>query len=90
MRRDGDDGDALYRNQNDELHGSGVEAANSRAQAVASRQKVKGAIVAGVFGTASSILGGACQMKKLQAPVGATSSGATSTARIRSASNWGM
>lgn len=86
-----EDADALYRNQNDELHGYGVDAANSRAQAVASRQKASGAIIAGAFGAAYSILGGASQLKGMQAPVGATGSAtATSTSRIKSASNWGI
>jgi hypothetical protein len=50
-----------------EAKGYEINAANYTAQAISDRRKASGALVEGAFGVASTVLGGATQVSKMQA-----------------------
>lgn len=56
----------IYRQGYQRVRGFDINAANSRAQAAASRADAKGALIGGVFDVGSSILSGASQYSKLK------------------------
>jgi hypothetical protein len=63
----GEDANSLYINNNTELRGFDINAANYRSQAKAARMKGNAAFTAGLFGAGSTILGGAQQYSKIRA-----------------------
>jgi hypothetical protein len=63
----GEDASALASNTANQRRGYEFSAANSRSEAQASRMQGKAAFTAGLFGAATSILGGASQYKHLKA-----------------------
>lgn len=60
-----EDVDRIYRAGYQKVRGFDINAANSRAQAAASRADAKGAIVGSIFDATSSLLGGAQQYSKM-------------------------
>lgn len=65
-----EDIDRIYKRGEQRVRGFDISASNNMAQANASRQAAKGALVKGVFDVASTALGGAQQYGKLKASAG--------------------
>lgn len=60
----------IYKAGNERTKGYDISAWNYGNQASASRAKASGAIVSGLFGAASTALGGASQVSKMKKPTG--------------------
>ena len=70
-----EDANALYHNTYNEVRGFDISAANYRSQAQASKMQGQGGFTKGLFGAATTILGGATQFSKMKANMNAGGNG---------------